>query len=112
MNTVNQNKLPGWLLILCLLLLVYQPLSLALATDLSAIRLSTSSALSSTTGSGSPTSSAPRGCATRSLTEHRVATGLEFVSRLPLRKLVSLGHTIADGEKHFEVFASAGEIPI
>ena len=33
MNTVNQNNLPGWLLILCLLLLVYQPLSLALATS-------------------------------------------------------------------------------
>ncbi len=33
MNTVNQNSLPGWLLILCLLLLVYQPLSLALATS-------------------------------------------------------------------------------
>jgi hypothetical protein len=33
MNTVNQNNLPGWLLILCFLLLVYQPLSLALATS-------------------------------------------------------------------------------
>ena len=33
MNTVNQNNLPGWLLVLCLLLLVYQPLSLALATS-------------------------------------------------------------------------------
>jgi hypothetical protein len=33
MNTVNENNLPGWLLILCLLLLVYQPLSLALATS-------------------------------------------------------------------------------
>ena len=33
MNTVNQNSLPGWLLVLCGLLLMYHPLSLALATS-------------------------------------------------------------------------------
>src|SRR3990172_2833390 len=34
MNMVNHNNLPGWLLVLCALLLVYQPISLALAASL------------------------------------------------------------------------------
>jgi hypothetical protein len=33
MNSVNHNNLPGWLLVLCALLLVYQPVSLALTAS-------------------------------------------------------------------------------
>src|SRR4051812_41540808 len=46
-----------------------------------------------------------------SLLQHRVALRLELVAGLPVRHLVGLRDTLADGEQHAQVLARAVQIP-
>ena len=44
--------------------------------------------------------------------QHRVARGLELVARLPVGILGRLRDTVANGEKHLQVFDGAAQVPI